>query len=130
MGRLERLQGGNVSWAEVEIRGKLVRVPFVRTGDGVWIGWSGHSKFFRPERSIAPSPAGIEREVRAPMTGRVAELLAVPGVQVRAGAVLVVLEAMKMEYRLVAGRDAVIESVGCKGGDRVDLGQVLVTLAP
>ena len=39
-------------------------------------------------------------------------------------------KALKMEYRLVAPRDGTVESVRCKEGDRVELGHVLVTLAP
>ena len=52
------------------------------------------------------------------------------GRPVRAREALVVLEAMKMEYRLTAPRDGVVESVSCAEGERVDLGRVLVTLAP
>jgi biotin carboxyl carrier protein len=64
------------------------------------------------------------------MTGRVAKVAATVGAKVRAGESLVVLEAMKMEYRLAAPRDGVVESVDCREGDRIDLGSVLVTLAP
>ena len=42
--------------------------------------------------------------------------------------VLVLLEAMKMEYRLSAPRAGVIESVNCVAGDLVDLGKLLVAL--
>ena len=64
------------------------------------------------------------------MTGRVLQLVVTPGARVRRNDVLAVLEAMKMEYRLVAPRDGVVESVGCKEGDRVDLGRVVVVLSP
>ncbi len=119
-----------MSWIDLTLGGRKIRVAVVRTADGVWIGWPGRSKFFAPERSARSAPASVERELRAPMTGRVAELKATPGAKVKAGEVLVVLEAMKMEYRLTAGRDAAVESVSCKEGERVDLGQVLVRLAP
>ena len=38
------------------------------------------------------------------------------------------LEAMKMEHRIVAHDDAVVEEVLIAAGDRVDAGQVLVVL--
>ena len=46
----------------------------------------------------------------------------------KAGDVLVVLEAMKMENEIKAGRDAVIASVAVSKGESVDTGAVLVTL--
>jgi biotin carboxyl carrier protein len=64
------------------------------------------------------------------MTGKVVRVAAVPGGKVAAGEVVVVLEAMKMEYRLVAPRDGTVESVRCREGDLVDLGATLVTLGP
>jgi len=119
-----------MSWISLKIDGHPVRVALIRTADGVWVGWPGRSKFFGPERASKSAPEVVERELRAPMTGKVVEILATPGAKVKAGAVLVVLEAMKMEYRLTSGRDATIESVACMEGERVDLGQVLVRLSP
>jgi 3-methylcrotonyl-CoA carboxylase alpha subunit len=83
-----------------------------------------------PERTDSAVSAQADRDLRAPMTGKVVKVTAAPGAAVRAGEVLIILEAMKMEYRLVAPRDGTVESVGCKEGDRVDLGHVVVTLSP
>jgi biotin carboxyl carrier protein len=119
-----------VSWIEVDVRGARVRVAIVRSGEGAWIAWQGQARYVGPERAASSAPGVAEREVRAPMTGRVVKVAAAAGSAVRANEVLVVLEAMKMEYRLVAPRDGTVEAVGCREGDRVDLGHVLVTLAP
>jgi 3-methylcrotonyl-CoA carboxylase alpha subunit len=119
-----------VSWIDVDVQGRKIRVAIVRSGNGAWVSWSGQSRFLGPERTNSPGSAVIEREIRAPMTGRVLCLSAAPGSKVRANDVLAILEAMKMEYRLVAPRDGVVESVGCNEGDRVDLGRVIVVLEP
>jgi len=119
-----------MSWIEVTVEGKRTRVAIVRAGEGAWIAWNGRVRYLGPERASAAAPGIVDREVRAPMTGRVVKVSVKPGTAVRVNEVLVVLEAMKMEYRLVAPRDGAVESVGCKEGDRVDLGIVLVTLAP
>jgi geranyl-CoA carboxylase alpha subunit len=119
-----------VSWIEVLVGGVRSRVAVVRAGEGVWISWRGTVRYVGPERRTAGEQAGAEREICAPMTGRVLKVATAPGSAVRRGEVLVVLEAMKMEYRLVSPRDGSVEAVGCKEGDRVDLGEVLVTLAP
>jgi len=119
-----------VSWIEVDVGGTKSRVAVVRAGEGVWVAWQGVVRYLGPERAASAEQGAVEREVRAPMTGRVLQVAAAPGATVRRNEVLVVLEAMKMEYRLVSPRDGTVESVGCKEGDRVDLGRVLVTLAP
>ena len=118
-----------MSWLEVEVGGKKIRVAVARDGNGVWVGWNGMAALVKPERTDCAVPETADREVRAPMTGKVVKVAASAGAAVRAGEVLVVLEAMKMEYRLVAPRDGTVESVGCKEGDRVDLGHVVVRLS-
>jgi 3-methylcrotonyl-CoA carboxylase alpha subunit len=61
------------------------------------------------------------------MTGKVIQVSATPGRSVAENEVLVVLEAMKMEYRLAAPRAGVVAAVHCAVGDLVDLGRTLVT---
>jgi acetyl/propionyl-CoA carboxylase alpha subunit len=118
-----------MSWLEVDLGGKKVRIAVARDGNGAWVGWNGMSCPVNPERSDSTVSPEADRELRAPMTGKVVNVAAAVGAAVRAGEVLVVLEAMKMEYRLVAPRDGTVESVGCKEGDRVDLGHVVVRLS-
>lgn len=118
-----------MSWLELDLGGRKVRVAVVRDGSGVWVGWNGLSGLVGAERTERAAPETAERELRAPMTGRVVKVAASAGAAVRAGQILVILEAMKMEYRIVAPRDATVDAVGCKEGDRVDLGHVVVTLS-
>ena len=118
-----------MSWLDVDLGGRKVRIAVARDGNGAWVGWNGMSCPVNPERSDPAVPEAVERELRAPMTGKVVKVAATVGAAVRAGQILVVLEAMKMEYRLVAPRDGTVESVGCKEGDRVDLGHVVVRLS-
>ena len=46
---------------------------------------------------------------------------------IAAGAPLFVIEAMKMEFVVEAPRDVVVDEVLAAVGDRVDIGQVLVS---
>lgn len=119
-----------MTWITVNVAGRAVKFAIVRSGDAALVSWDGCVKRIAPE-SASAAPAGTtERELRAPMTGRVVKVTATRGASVRARETLIVLEAMKMEYRLTAPRDGVIEAVSCAEGERVDLGRVLVTLAP
>jgi 3-methylcrotonyl-CoA carboxylase alpha subunit len=69
-------------------------------------------------------------EIRAPMPGLVKHLAAVPGAAVERGAVLVVLEAMKMEHALTAPRDGVVAEVLVSAGAQVADGALLLALEP
>jgi biotin carboxyl carrier protein len=63
------------------------------------------------------------------MPGMVVDVLVQPGDAVKAGDVVVILEAMKMENSLEAPVDGVVEAVRFKKGDSVPKDAVLVTIA-
>jgi biotin carboxyl carrier protein len=74
--------------------------------------------------------AGGDGKVRAPMTGTVLDVLCKPGDVVAANQPIVVLSAMKMEHKLAAGVDGVVESVAAQKGGTVDQGAVLAVVTP
>ena len=65
----------------------------------------------------------------APIPGQVTHVAARPGMTVRRGEILVVLEAMKTVFRLAAPADGTVATVSCRVGDSVVEGQVLVGFA-
>jgi acetyl-CoA carboxylase carboxyltransferase component len=67
-------------------------------------------------------------EVRSPLTGTVVSVEAGPGDAVAAGAVLVVLESMKMEHVVAADVAGVVRAVRAAVGATVAPGDVLVEL--
>ena len=67
-------------------------------------------------------------EIVAPMPGKVVQVLVKPGDQVESGDGLLILEAMKMENRLVAEAVATVAEVRVSEGDMVEGGQVLIVL--
>jgi 3-methylcrotonyl-CoA carboxylase alpha subunit len=114
-------------WLTVEHEGKRYRVAVTRSPDGLWVGWQGRTAFVGDRRKRADDETG-DANVRAPMPGRVVQISAASGDAVEADDVLVILEAMKMEYRLRAPRRGRVADCNCKEGDLVDLGETLVTL--
>jgi len=78
----------------------------------------------------APFPAASSggKKIQAPMPGKILAVKAVPGDVVKNGAVLVILEAMKMENDIMAPADGTVKSVNVKEGDSVNTGDVLVVL--
>ena len=67
-------------------------------------------------------------EVRAPMPGLIARIEVEPGQVVKAGAGVVVIEAMKMQNELRAPADGVVASVEVAEGQTVDRDALLIRL--
>lgn len=83
-----------------------------------------------PEQRRGGGGHGADGTVRAPMTGTITKVSCQVGDRVAADQTLVVLTAMKMEHRLVAGVAGVVESVAAAEGETADLGEALVQVTP
>lgn len=81
-----------------------------------------------PKAAPAPAAAGSVK-VDAPMPGNILDVKVSNGTAVKAGQVLVILEAMKMENEIVAPQDGTVASINVNKGDTVEAGQTIVTLA-
>ena len=66
----------------------------------------------------------------APVHGRVLDVLVAAGSKVKRGQVLMLLECMKLEYRVTAPADGVVEALHFATGDVVDDGVLLLTFTP
>jgi geranyl-CoA carboxylase alpha subunit len=78
----------------------------------------------------AEAEGAAERELRAPMNGKIVAVLAAEGERVSKGQRLVIMEAMKMQHEMVARVDAVVEKLPVKVGDQVATRQLLAALNP
>ncbi|HNR39181.1 MAG TPA: acetyl-CoA carboxylase biotin carboxyl carrier protein subunit [Acidobacteriota bacterium] len=80
-----------------------------------------------PPTAAATRPAAGPGALCAPIVGTVTKVLVEAGAEVKTNQKLIVLDAMKMDTYINAPRDGVIDSVDCKVGDAVQVGQRLVT---
>ena len=85
-----------------------------------------------PAKAAAPAPAAPAAagsvSVDAPMPGNILDIKVSNGASVKAGDVLLILEAMKMENEIVAPQDGTVASVNVNKGDTVEAGQTRVSL--
>ena len=79
-------------------------------------------------KAAAPAGAAGAVAVKAPMPGNILDVKVAAGASVKAGDVLVILEAMKMENEIVAPQDGTVASVNVNKGDTVNSGDVLVSM--
>ena len=76
----------------------------------------------------APAVTGAGDAVTAPMPGTILKVNVQNGQAVKAGQVLVVLEAMKMENEIMAPKDGTVTQVVVSKGASVDTGAPLVII--
>ena len=81
------------------------------------------NKIARPK-----AEAGNANHIGAPMPGVVATVAAVAGKEVKAGDLLLTIEAMKMETGIHAERDAVIKAVHVTAGGQIDAKDLMIEL--
>ena len=118
----KRLEDG--AWL---VNGKRVRVA--RTAMGIEAWCDGHIWRLEPAETSARRRAGKGHEgIVSPMTGKVRQVLVKAGQRVEAGAVLVIVEAMKMEYRVTAPGAGVVTAVNAVAGALVEMGHVLAEM--
>jgi acetyl-CoA/propionyl-CoA carboxylase biotin carboxyl carrier protein len=113
----------------VEIGGKRFEVAVAGLGTGAGAPSTGaRPSPPKAEAKQRDAASGVKETVRAPMQGTVVKTEVSVGDSVKAGELLVVLEAMKMENHITAPRDGTVGELSVKPGQNVEAGAALVVL--
>ena len=72
--------------------------------------------------------SGTGTQIKAPLPGNIMKLEVSTGQRVKAGQVLLVIEAMKMENEVLAPRDGTIKAVMVSQGQMVQTGHLLMLM--
>ena len=78
----------------------------------------------------APLPKPVPARLVAPVHGRVLDVLVAPGATVKRGQALMLLECMKLEYRITAPADGTVDALHFAAGDVVEDGVQLLDFTP
>jgi biotin carboxyl carrier protein len=81
---------------------------------------------YNVSKSLSSAAATPLKELKAPISGQIIDVSAIPGKQVKRGELVIILEAMKMENQirsLIKGR---IKEIRVKKGQSVKSGDVLL----
>jgi acetyl-CoA/propionyl-CoA carboxylase, biotin carboxylase, biotin carboxyl carrier protein len=109
---------------DVELDGRLHHVR-IHAPEPAWAELARRHALRASERSGVSSDAVI-----SPMQGTVLQVEVGEGDQIEAGAVVCVVEAMKMENPIVAHRSGIVTGLAVATGDQVQSGQLICTVAP
>lgn len=106
------------------------RVAVMRVGKAIEVSVDGERFVIRPSspRPTGTSGAATGGPIRAPMPGKVVELLVASGDTVKRGDPVAVVEAMKLRTALNAGANGTVKAVHCVVGDQVAAGDTLVEI--
>ena len=120
------LHTGENLWLEIE--GRKHKAVATKVGDVWWVHVLGHTLQFEVVEEGASS-ADDEGGLTAPMPGKILEVHVREGQDVVSGDILMVMEAMKMEHKIVASSDGKVEHIHYKEGDQVPQGAELLTIS-
>ncbi len=136
------MQPGEEVTAEIDA-GKTLEIRLQAVGDTaedgevkVFFELNGQPRVIRvPNRAVRAKTAakpkaaeGNPNHIGAPMPGAVASVGVVAGQKVKAGDLLLTIEAMKMETGIHADRDAVIKALHVHPGSQIDAKDLLLEL--
>ncbi len=119
------LAGGSI---EMIVNGRRVTGSVVQKAASLAVMVKGRNFAIDLHDPLAAADLGTSgaNELRAPMPGKVTQVLVKAGDRVRKGQAVAVLEAMKMEHTLAAPGDFTVKSAPFKAGDQVTEGTVIV----
>lgn len=112
---------------EINVNGKVYQVGVKEIDEATYTSQTQQAQTVSAP-AAAPVTGGSGTTVSAPMPGVLLKIAVGVGDQVKAGQLLCLLEAMKMENEIVAPEDGVVSAIQVKQGEQVEAGAVLITL--
>jgi len=115
----------------LRVRNKAYEVKRERVGNHIhlWVGSQRFAPEVRDPRSLRSRGHAADeqgpRKLTAPMPGKVVRVLLAQGVEVEAGAGVVVVEAMKMQNEVKSPKKGTIQKILVSEGAAVNAGDVL-----
>ena len=130
--QIEKLARESRSLVHAVIDGRPVSARCVHEGNRAWWLCDGFELTLQDLRLAAPlSTASAQAgSLHAPMHGRITQVHAAPGASVQAGALLIVMEAMKMEHQVHAPFAGTVSALHTSVGEQVAARQLLVHITP
>jgi 3-methylcrotonyl-CoA carboxylase alpha subunit len=123
---------GNGTTVAVDGQAAATDAKVFEVGGEAYVLWHGRQTRVRLKDFASPlaGESGGDGTIKAPMHGKVLEILAAAGDRVTAGQRLAVIEAMKMEHTLRAPFDGMVTQVPVGAGAQVVEGAEIMVLEP
>ncbi len=114
---------------QANILDQSIKAQVLQSGDKVEVhSHYGNSEFIQPARlTVSDSEEENDHGLHAPMNGCLTEVRVQGGDLVKAGDILVIMEAMKMEHNIKAPHDGTIAEIFFNQGDLIDEGREILS---
>jgi pyruvate carboxylase subunit B len=108
---------------QITIEGKIFYLDYVEDSDPSLMIVNGMAYTVSKSSDLTVSM----KELKAPISGRIMEVLVKAGDEIKKGQQILVLEAMKMQNHIYSPVTAKISELRVKNGQTVMMGEILVT---
>ncbi len=113
--------------------GKRLKVKAMKLGHMLWMHvngetWAIDQKPKVNKKSGSGNADALSGEILAPMPGKILRLNVKKGESVEKDQIIVVMEAMKMEYSLQAISAGSVDEILCRENQQVELGSTLIKI--
>jgi glutaconyl-CoA/methylmalonyl-CoA decarboxylase subunit gamma len=130
----------NAEFALIKVDGREFRVGLQQLGLGKLMPVEIKKSDARPETAAAlpavrpaleapPAGGDVSNIVKSPLPGLIVDVKVSAGEKVKAGQIIVVMEAMKMENQIQATIDGTVKKIFVKKGDNVAEGDTMIEIA-
>ncbi len=116
----------------LRLNGYQQTVHVVHNSGAIWV----HTRqgttvlYWQTPMPLPNQRSETQSSLRSPMPGQIIQVMVEEGQQVKQGDLLMIMEAMKMEHRIEAPYDGIVESLRYQLGDKVPQDAVLLALKP
>jgi pyruvate carboxylase subunit B len=114
---------GNIDEDKITIEGKTFHLDFVEEGEPSFMIING-MMYSVSKSSLSHISLN---EIKAPISGKVIDILTATESEVKEGQVLVILEAMKMEIQIKSPVSKRIKEIKVSKGQSVKIGEIIIT---
>ena len=108
---------------EIMILDKKFHLDFLQEGQPSFMIINGMA--YNVSKSVFSSTA--LKELKAPISGQIIDISAMPGTVLKRGELVIILEAMKMENQIRSPLKGRVKEIKVKKGQSVRLGDILLT---
>ena len=111
------------------LNGRRAQARVLKVSGDLVVLMQGRGYAFTPHDPLeaAEHAHDASTELKAPMPGKIVQILTKPGDKVRRGQPLAIIEAMKMEHTLAAPGDLTVKAAPYRAGDQVSEGAIIVS---
>jgi biotin carboxyl carrier protein len=107
----------------ITIEGKTFHLDFSEEGESSLMIIDGMTYLVSKSSLTHTTP----KETKTPISGKIIDVFAVEGSEVKEGQILIVLETMKMEIQIKSHTTGMIKEIKASKGQSVKTGEVLLT---